>query len=583
MDYPDGTREEWTRDNHGNTLVYTSVRGAETRYKYDAADRVIQAYLPDGNTVDYGYDSAGNLQSVKYLDSHAVTRCNLFGDMTERTDSAGRLRFAYDTEGRLTVVINEDCDRYQLHRDSEGDLVKETGFDGVTREYERDYTGRVLSMTVNGRHTTGYGYDDFGRLTRITRPGGGEETFDYDLSGLLRKAVNSDAEVCFERDIAGRIVRESCNGHVTESVYDLQGRRTRLTSSPGADIEAAYNPFGDLENIAAQGWEAALRHDSTGLETERLLPGGLTRRTAYDRPGRVTARETLKNLTAADRKEYLWGRSDRLLSVTGVGGTQSCTYDRRGFLTQTQYADGTTEIRVPDHTGNLYEALNRGDRKYGVGGRLVKTEQREYKYDDRGNMVRKRDRHGATWRYEWNDAGMLAKVKRPDAREVLFKYDALGRRIEKEFGTIITYRVWDGNVPLHEQRCSYSRAWDAEKKLVYWAEEKLPLITWVFEEGTFVPAAKIRADQRLSIVSDYMGTPEAMYREDGEKVWTCELNSYGKVRSFKGQSKTDCPFRYQGQYEDAETGLYYNRFRYYSPDEGMYISQDPIRFQKVAV
>ncbi len=36
------------------------------------------------------------------------------------------------------------------------------------------------------------------------------------------------------------------------------------------------------------------------------------------------------------------------------------------------------------------------------------------------------------------------------------------------------------------------------------------------------------------------------------------------------------PFRYQGQYEDGETGLYYNRFRYYSPDMGMYISSDPI-------
>jgi len=36
------------------------------------------------------------------------------------------------------------------------------------------------------------------------------------------------------------------------------------------------------------------------------------------------------------------------------------------------------------------------------------------------------------------------------------------------------------------------------------------------------------------------------------------------------------PFRYQGQYEDAETGLYYNRFRYYSPEEECYISQDPI-------
>jgi RHS repeat-associated protein len=67
-----------------------------------------------------------------------------------------------------------------------------------------------------------------------------------------------------------------------------------------------------------------------------------------------------------------------------------------------------------------------------------------------------------------------------------------------------------------------------------------------------------------------------MYRSDGEAVWRCELNSYGKVRDFRGQYKTDCPFRYQGQYEDRETGLYYNRFRYYSPDEGIYISQDPI-------
>jgi RHS repeat-associated protein len=39
---------------------------------------------------------------------------------------------------------------------------------------------------------------------------------------------------------------------------------------------------------------------------------------------------------------------------------------------------------------------------------------------------------------------------------------------------------------------------------------------------------------------------------------------------------SECPFRYQGQYEDSETGLYYNRFRYYDPDSGNYLSQDPI-------
>jgi len=36
------------------------------------------------------------------------------------------------------------------------------------------------------------------------------------------------------------------------------------------------------------------------------------------------------------------------------------------------------------------------------------------------------------------------------------------------------------------------------------------------------------------------------------------------------------PFRYQGQYDDIETGLYYNRFRYYDPNLGQYITQGPI-------
>jgi RHS repeat-associated protein len=54
------------------------------------------------------------------------------------------------------------------------------------------------------------------------------------------------------------------------------------------------------------------------------------------------------------------------------------------------------------------------------------------------------------------------------------------------------------------------------------------------------------------------------------------LDIYGRVRTFAGRSLSDCPFRYQGQYQDEETGLYYNRFRYYDPGIGSYISQDTI-------
>ena len=104
------------------------------------------------------------------------------------------------------------------------------------------------------------------------------------------------------------------------------------------------------------------------------------------------------------------------------------------------------------------------------------------------------------------------------------------------------------------------------------------LITWIFEDGTFHPAAKITPEGSYSIVTDHLGTPVEMYDDAGEKIWSCELDIYGKVRrqDLLGE-RTACPFRYPGQYEDEETGLYYNRFRYYSPHEGMYTQQDPIR------
>ena len=69
-----------------------------------------------------------------------------------------------------------------------------------------------------------------------------------------------------------------------------------------------------------------------------------------------------------------------------------------------------------------------------------------------------------------------------------------------------------------------------------------------------------------------------MYNEQGNNTWDCVLNIYGKVLVVDKGTEFDCPFRFQGKYADEETGLYYNRFRYYFPDMGNYLSQDPIDF-----
>ncbi|MCX8581329.1 hypothetical protein J3U18_06465 [Gilliamella sp. B3482] len=81
------------------------------------------------------------------------------------------------------------------------------------------------------------------------------------------------------------------------------------------------------------------------------------------------------------------------------------------------------------------------------------------------------------------------------------------------------------------------------------------------------------------MVSDYLGRPAQVYDDKGELVWQVEFDIYGRIREDIFNNKLFIPFRQLGQYEDVETGLYYNRFRYYNSETGQYISKDPIGLQ----
>jgi len=288
------------------------------------------------------------------------------------------------------------------------------------------------------------------------------------------------------------------------------------------------------------------------------------------------------------RRRYTWDMGNRLLVARDEISGRVARYDYDEFdnLISAEYERGGEVerlYRVPDRMGNLFESCEKDDRKYDASGRLAEDREHFYHYDCEGNLVFKEFKemalrggiiapinkerletelgirfraYGTGWRYDWQSDGMLARVVRPDGKEVSFAYDALGRRIRKSFAGTTTQFVWDGNVPLHE-----------------WTEES-EMVTWLFEQDTFVPAAKLVANgECFFIVSDYLGTPMQAYDKQGDKVWEQELDIYGRQRK---QPSAFLPFKYQGQYEDAETGLYYNRFRYYDPNAGSYISQDPI-------
>ncbi|MGR6439174.1 RHS repeat-associated core domain-containing protein [Proteus mirabilis] len=86
------------------------------------------------------------------------------------------------------------------------------------------------------------------------------------------------------------------------------------------------------------------------------------------------------------------------------------------------------------------------------------------------------------------------------------------------------------------------------------------------------------------VVTDHQGTPREIFSEGGQASWAGRLNTWGQMQFWRyrdGKAEndpnyTECPFRFAGQYEDEESGLYYNRFRYYDRETGQDLSPDPI-------
>jgi len=172
-----------------------------------------------------------------------------------------------------------------------------------------------------------------------------------------------------------------------------------------------------------------------------------------------------------------------------------------------------------------------------------------------------------------DSATVLFMSTATQSQEVEFTYDALGRRLSKTFGTTVTRWVWNGNVPLHQwrQRREYSvmeGGWNM-------APERRDMTVWLFDEESFVPTAMLREGKSYSILTDQLGTPTEAYDTNGNEVWSRVLDMDGNVLEETGNVGM-IPFLFQGQYYDRETGLAYNRFRYYDPKIGAYISQDPI-------
>jgi RHS repeat-associated protein len=158
---------------------------------------------------------------------------------------------------------------------------------------------------------------------------------------------------------------------------------------------------------------------------------------------------------------------------------------------------------------------------------------------------------------------MLSEVQRPDGIRVKYSYDPFARRTAKR--TIAANGrpahqvqfVWDGHAVIHELGSTHE------------------LVTWYWEPETLTPVAKEQGGRRWTIAADDFGTPTEMYDESGRLTWKMRLDVFGTA-TFDAGRAAECPWRWSGQYADSEDSLVYNRFRYYDPQRGSFVSADPV-------
>ena len=409
----------------------------------------------------------------------------------------------------------------------------------------------------------------------------------------------------FVRNALGQVIKETQDGRTVEHKYDERSRLSNIVSALEGNITYGYDMKGSVNHISAgmsgkrNPWEANIAYDRFGRETSRMMPGCVENTMHYDSIGRPAHQRVRHNGQTLYDKSYTWGDNLRLLQTFDTINRRSVRYDYDAFgsLSGAVFGDGSRQWRNPDAMGNVYDSPDRTDRSYGRGGQLREDKKWRYYYDSHGNLVLKTMRRSGpsletgmrdeflAWQsgdyaYTWQGNGMLRSVTRPDGKTVTFRYDALGRRIEKVFDGRVYRYLWDGDVILHEW--DYAEADRPNTIVTETGEVTLDrpepvenLITWIYDSDSYVPTAKIVGDRHYSIISDYIGRPVQVYDDNGNIVWQADYDIYGNVRNLHG-SRQFIPFRQLGQYEDEETGQYYNRFRYYDPRIGIYISQDPI-------
>lgn len=595
------------------------VRRWEYRHNEQQPSKVI---YEDGTESRFDYDIEGNLvRLIDALGQQHQLAYSAFDNLQSVTDPLGATtRYHYNAESEFAGVTNSQGRNWRYEFDHCGRVSREVHYDGRCYDYRYDMAGQLVLRRAPDSAELHYHYDALGRLSRVEalREHGereGETHFVYDAAGRLLRASNADAVVEYEWDALGRVVCERVNGEAIESRYGEAGQREAiagLLAPLGLDWEQGR--LAQLTVGSKQPLQFA--HDQQGRERVRQSEAGFALTQGWSATGLLLSQSLVPASGAVPdtlSRHYQYDALDRLVGVNDshwgeqgwkLNGNGQVVAERskRGHERQARLFGYDSELNLCELSHILpsdgqplssQQAQAEPLRRYDTAGRVSQIGPNQYCYDKCGRLSEKVvSRLGfrpQTTQFEWDGFDRLQRVTLPDGSRWRYRYDPFGRRIGKEREgqvsqltaiTRVHYR-WDGDQLVQQQ--SYQADGNAARQ-----------VQWVYEPGSFRPLAQWEAgeqDERLHyIVTDVAGTARELCSEEGNIVWRGEQLLWGnhradaipqQLRRFLGDTANEeiyCELRYQGQLYDQETGLYYNRHRYFDPELGQYISSDPIGF-----
>ena len=560
-------RVVWERD----------ASGATTNYRYDGNDNRVSEQQPLGGTTTFVYGNRNWMEAVRAPEGR---------ETTYERDRNGNLLAVKDPQGRTFAFTYDEMNRRETASTS-----------GGTQRYGYDKNGNMVSHVDARGRSTSFVYDNVNRETSRTLSAGSDGltgiATTYDANGNPLTVTESYTSgpartTTFRYDAFDRPISETDGfGGVMSFSYDKNGNRLTLSTQDGRQTRYGYDGLNRLTGLAGPGGTMQYGYDRSGLRLNEIGSNGTTTTIGYDQVGRRTRQQISRGNVPLNVSEYAYDRNgnriqERINRPHSPQGAQvtDYAYDGADRLVRTTLSRGP-DVAVTDWTYDKSD--NRLTEQVERRGADAGTVQRTYgydehgllrsitdssgasttlEYDEQGNLVRKLKGSDTTV-FEWSSRNLLTSVSRNGS--LLGRYDSnyAGLRVRKE--------AIDPIQPNAPPRVVYTQ-WDDENA-VQDREAGGAVVTrydFAYHQAVMLWSA---TDVSQLLHEDAMGSVVVTTGPDGQIVSEQLYDAWGVPIVRQGMSVNK--FAYTGHQADPETGLYYFKARYYDPELGRFISEDP--------